>query len=247
MAKLLRTQDKLLLGLACLGDVFEDIHGLGGIIGASYKQMYGFVPRQYKKTNFANLVSRSLKTGNIEKITKNGEVFLRLTSQGTKKVSRDFPLLAVSHKSWDGKWRLVMFDIPQKLKRARDQLRSKLKELGFGMLQKSMWISPHNFTQDLREFLTFHNLEEMALVLEAKNIAGFSDKEIAEKVFHLSKLNEEYEEILNSCKNLLKEGKKDDLSKLKEKWLELTSKDPFFPKELLPKPWLRENVNRFLR
>lgn len=246
MAKLLRARDKLFFALAFLGDMFEEMHDPGGLVGASYKEVYGFIPKRYKKTNFANLVSRSLKTGNIEKVTKNGEAYLRLTSQGVKKVYRDFPLMSMYKKPWDEKWRIVVFDIPQKQALGRDRLRDKLKELGFRMLQKSTWISPHNFVEDLREFLAFHDLEEMVLVLEAKTIAGFSDKEIVEKVFHVSKLNEEYEELFESCKKALQEGNENDLPKLKEKWLNLTLKDLFFPKVLLPKPWFREDVDKIL-
>lgn len=247
MAKLLRAKDKIFFALAFLGDMFEEMHDPGGLVSASYKQVYGFAPKRYKKTNFANLVSRNLKTGNIEKVIKNGEIYLRLTSQGAKRVFRDFPLMSITKKPWDGKWRIVVFDIPQKQAAVRDRLRGKLKELGFGMLQKSTWVSPHDFVQDIREFLAFHNLEEMVLVLEAKNIAGFSNKGIVEKVFSLSKLNEEYKELLEECKNIFKKGKKDDLPKLKDKWLELTLKDPFFPKELLPKPWFRENIGKILK
>ena len=45
-------------------------------------------------------------------------------------------------KSWDGKWRIVAFDITEKRKNAWDALRSKLKELGFYELQKSVFIYP---------------------------------------------------------------------------------------------------------
>jgi len=44
---------------------------------------------------------------------------------------------------WDGKWRLVIFDIPDKKKLAREVLRCKLKELGFYLLQESVFIHPY--------------------------------------------------------------------------------------------------------
>lgn len=45
-------------------------------------------------------------------------------------------------KHWDGKWRIVVFDIPEKMRNARNALRRKLKELGFYELQKSVMICP---------------------------------------------------------------------------------------------------------
>lgn len=45
-------------------------------------------------------------------------------------------------KRWDGKWRIVVFDIPEKIRAARDALRIKLCKLGFYELQKSVFIYP---------------------------------------------------------------------------------------------------------
>src|SRR3989344_8323539 len=44
---------------------------------------------------------------------------------------------------WDGKWRVVMFDIREKRRRARAQLRSLLVGAGFLRLQDSVWIHPY--------------------------------------------------------------------------------------------------------
>jgi len=43
---------------------------------------------------------------------------------------------------WDRKWRIVVFDIPEKKRQARDALRSKLQQLGFYKLQKSALVFP---------------------------------------------------------------------------------------------------------
>ena len=45
-------------------------------------------------------------------------------------------------KSWDGYWRLVVFDIPTDRQKARFALLAKLKRLGFIMLQRSIWVHP---------------------------------------------------------------------------------------------------------
>ena len=44
---------------------------------------------------------------------------------------------------WDGKWRVVMFDIREQRRRARSQLRSLLMGAGFLRLQDSVWIHPY--------------------------------------------------------------------------------------------------------
>lgn len=239
MSKLLRPQDRLLLGMALLADVFDEVRDVGGLVSASYKQVYGFVPNQYKKRNFANVVSRNLRTGNIEKILKGDEIFFRLTSEGKSKIQRDFPLVALRDRRWDKVWRIVVFDIPQKQAYLRNNLRKKLKQLGFGMLQESIWVSPHNIVADLREFLIALQIEEMVFVLEAKSIADFDDRELANKIFHLDTLNKEYKDLIEN-----QHGKLEEKRDLKRLYLQIFLKDPLLPKELLPNGWLEEKARK---
>lgn len=52
-------------------------------------------------------------------------------------------------EKWDGKWRMVIFDIPEKKRKARGALRDKLKELGFKELQKSVFIYPYECEDEI--------------------------------------------------------------------------------------------------
>jgi DNA-binding transcriptional regulator PaaX len=51
---------------------------------------------------------------------------------------------------WDGKWRIVLFDVPETKRPIRDYLRGVLKRLGFKEFQRSMWAWPYR----LPEFVT---------------------------------------------------------------------------------------------
>ena len=44
---------------------------------------------------------------------------------------------------WDGKWRILMFDIKEKRRRIRFQLRQLLQGAGFVRLQDSVWVHPY--------------------------------------------------------------------------------------------------------
>ena len=92
----------------------------------------------------------------IEKILKHGEAYLRLTSIGRKKIIREFPMLSFQKKKWDGKWRLVFFDVAEVQRGRRDQLRRYLKQLGMEEMQESVFVSPYkvfNQVKYLREVL----------------------------------------------------------------------------------------------
>lgn len=69
---------------------------------------------------------------------------LQITDKGRQRLEEtNFEKLAVKpRKKWDGFWRLVIYDIPEKDKQGRNALVSKLKELGFYQLQRSAWLHP---------------------------------------------------------------------------------------------------------
>lgn len=62
-------------------------------------------------------------------------------------------------KKWDRKWRVVIFDIPEKERLARDILRRKLKELGFYRLQKSVFVLPYECRREIELVKKIYEIE----------------------------------------------------------------------------------------
>jgi len=60
---------------------------------------------------------------------------------------------------WDGKWRIIIFDIPELNRRERAFLRNELKRIGFLELQKSIWIFPYNIEKELLLLLKLWKLD----------------------------------------------------------------------------------------
>lgn len=268
MGKLLRHRDILLLGLAGVLNVFEEIRDPLHVMSKGYESMYGWVPHQFRRNNFYHLVWRSIKTGYVEKVEKNGEMYLRLTSQGDEKVKRDFPLIALQRKPWDRKWRVVMFDIAEKEKRLRDDFRSKLKELGFGMLQESVFITPHDVLSDFVEFVDAQELSDSVYVMEVSEIRGGDVRTLANKLWDLEQLNEQYRRILEKIEEYLKilsgrgeklntnetgelrskgKTKEEIVREIRKDYLQVVSQDPFLPKELLPHGWKGLLVKEYIK
>lgn len=250
MGKLLRPQDRILLGLSILGDIFEEIRDPLRIVSASYKNLYGFVPKGYRRSSFEARLRRGFKTGLIEKIIKNEKPYFRLTNQGCKRLIRDFPLLALRKKKWDGKWRVVVFDIPEKERRLRAYLRQKLLELGFGMMQESVWISPLDVAEDLKEYLESRNLGDFVFILVARRLFAGNETKLAEKIWKLREINEEYGKILQEGERIriVKGKEKESLIKqLKTHYSEILISDPCLPKELLPEDWQGEKARKVIK
>ena len=70
---------------------------------------------------------------------------IHLTTQGEKKIDALYAgaYIIPMPARWDGKWRLVMFDVPEKRKKVRDILRMLLRSAGFIHFQDSAWIQPY--------------------------------------------------------------------------------------------------------
>lgn len=84
-----------------------------------------------------NVLSR-LKEKGLVSIDADGKI--RLTRKGERLLeSYRSP---VRPKSWDGRWRVVMFDIPERKRPSRVRLKQALTEIGFYRLQDSVWIHP---------------------------------------------------------------------------------------------------------
>lgn len=254
MKKLLRVRDVLFLTLAGIGDIAEEVKDPMQIMSKSYENMYGFIPKRYKRSNFLQTIGRSLKTGDIEKIVKNDQVYLRLTSIGTKRLKRDFSIFSLT-KRWDKKWLIVVFDISEKSKAVRDRFRNKLKSVGFGMLQESIWISPLSIGEDIREFINSIGLSEYVFVMEISGFVLGNPKHLARRVWNLDRLEKDYlnsKVKINNINQLIedqrdREGKsrakysKNYMNELLKKkreemrsYLEFLVNFPLLPKELLP-------------
>src|SRR3989344_2704281 len=54
-------------------------------------------------------------------------------------------------KKWDGRWRVVIFDVWERRRNIRNKLRSMLEKAGFLRLQDSVWIYPY----DCEELVAF--------------------------------------------------------------------------------------------
>ncbi|MDO8471324.1 MAG: CRISPR-associated endonuclease Cas2 [bacterium] len=110
------------------------------IIGALAK--LGILPSSRKSEVIKSAANR-LKNKGLLKF-ENG--YYALTADGEKILRRwqlaDYKL--TKPKKWDKKWRIVIFDIPERKKKVRDKIRQIFIETGFRRLQDSVWVYPYD-------------------------------------------------------------------------------------------------------
>lgn len=130
-----------------------------------YRYQYG-IPN-LRKSDLSQALKRLRERGLVELISTD-KLLYRLTDQGRDRAL--WTRMKMNKEKWDGKWRLVIWDIPEERKAVRDLLRYKLKQLGFTRWQKSVWASKINCTDILREFIKKVGIEDWVMVIESNNI-----------------------------------------------------------------------------
>ena len=118
-------------------------------------------------------LKRLHKRGLIEIIKrKNGITNVKLTKEGKRKLARyKIDLLEIEKpKKWDGKWRIIIFDIPVKKNFARELLRRKMKNLGFYKLQASVFVYPYPCYEVVKFLRDYFGVSSEVECLEAESL-----------------------------------------------------------------------------
>lgn len=102
---------------------------------------------------------------------------IALTELGTKRaVMRALgELKMIKPQKWDRIWRVVIFDVPNRHKAARDGLRHRLKTLGFYRLQESIFVYPYPCDEELRFLASLYNIGDYIRIIEAGAIVRDDD------------------------------------------------------------------------
>jgi len=90
---------------------------------------------------------------------KETEKGWELTSKGRIELIKIILWKKLENEKWDGKWRLIIFDIPEMSRKDRDFLRRELKWIGFVELQKSVWIFHYDMEKEIMALLKLWKLE----------------------------------------------------------------------------------------
>jgi len=90
---------------------------------------------------------RLVAMGYMTWMERDGKKFLRLTQSGQKLMQLEKEKVALAthkKKRWDRRWRMVVFDVPERRRKIRGRLCAAIQEVGFVRLQDSVWVYPYD-------------------------------------------------------------------------------------------------------
>ena len=121
-------------------------------------QSWRDIDREKLREEIKNLYKSKLVT---KKENPDGTITIILTDRGKlRALTYKFENMKIEKRDWDGKWRFVVFDVPERIRQGRDALREKLKQLGFYELQKSVFVFPYDCKNEIDFLIEFFELRK---------------------------------------------------------------------------------------
>ena len=116
----------------------------------------------------------------------DGTMTLVLSDAGKKRALTYHIRYARIHAKgpWDGKWRVVLYDIPEDEREARDAFRGHLTDLGLRKLQHSAGISPFDCKNEVEFFVELLDIRKYVRFIVADSI---DDEATWKRKFNLEK------------------------------------------------------------
>lgn len=182
----------------------------------------------------------------VEHESSASEPSYKLTKDGFLTISLTFPIFRFTREEWDGTWRILSYEIPEKKRELRDRLRRQVAAWGLGPWHRSFWLTPHPIIPFLKDLIS---QQEKAYVQAFESKHVFGDREILiEKVWGTSQLEKKYRKLFMKWHDLLSKDE-DKVKKMKlivNEYVDILKKDPGLPKELVGAKWIGfEAINLF--
>lgn len=153
-----------------------------------YFRIVSILPRELKKIRRSYLY-QVLREFEHERLiswreARDGTITAVITEKGKRKTLyfNVDTLQIIKPRRWDKIWRIVLFDVPERKRLARDVLRDKLQELGFYQLQRSVFIVPYSCREEIEFLVELYNVRMYVYYMEVTTI---SNEEKLKLIFNL--------------------------------------------------------------
>jgi phenylacetic acid degradation operon negative regulatory protein len=141
-------------------------------------------------------------------------------------------------EDWDGRWLLVSARLPERDRRARNMLRSRLAWAGFGSLAPGLWISPHPDREaEATKALYDAGAGKDGHVFIATRPGVGEVVAMVQQAWDLDAIEDEYEEFLKEFAATRSGNLLTRQIELVHSWRRFPALDPALPRELLPAHW----------
>ncbi|MEK7182141.1 MAG: hypothetical protein AAB334_00175 [Patescibacteria group bacterium] len=161
-------------------DILKAIVGATFVIGSMALPQLPLVYKMFdaeawkEKEKIRRAIDRLENKKYVKKYKKEGIDVIEITENGRKEILKYKidEIKIKEQKGWDGIWRIIMFDIPEKHKTARDGLTLKLIRIGCAPIQKSVFITPYECKKEIKFIGEYFGVSKHIIFLETEKISN---------------------------------------------------------------------------
>ena len=193
-------------------------------------------------TAYYSALSRLKKAGVLDcGRTAQGQRYLRANVPSRDAAAMN-PLQGWNSR-WDGRWRILTYDITEEEHAFRAGLRAHLQKLRMGCLQQSVWITPRDIRPEYADLQKVLGIGDVSFLFEAHTVLGQSSREIVQKAWDFERIRADHHRYLDMVQAARKrlDGHPPPRSGLEamareEVWAyrAVMEKDPLLPRSLWP-------------
>lgn len=231
----------LALGLGVSGKDGQFNGIFGDFQSKRYDRVLHFLPPGYPKKNFYALLLQLERQKLVSRGVMGGEQVVRITPEGITRVLWRYGHIGLSGRPWDGKWRIAVYDVPEKDRYTREKCRKLLGHFGFASLHPSVYLSPFDTFERVRSELAQNGLLSSVFLMMGDSSDLGDSQVLAGRLWQLTTLAMNYQHLIRRFQIVmgqqLPEKKRLGLRRVRSDFIRLVASDPLLPVALLPQDW----------
>jgi phenylacetic acid degradation operon negative regulatory protein len=177
------------------------LHHLSWNLGKIMRPTWRNVDRSFESWAYGNGLLRQIQRLEAQALLesrrdpKTGKRVIRLTEKGLRSCTGALDPEQRWARSWDHKWRMVLFDLPEIDRRQRRKLRTELLQAHFGCLQRSVWISPDSLDEAARNIKSLVVSAGSLLLIEGIPCGGETPADLVKAAWDFQRIRDAWLEL----------------------------------------------------
>ncbi len=223
--------------MTILDELLILLDDLGEAPAEAIRHYFSHSSRQIIFSSLGRLVNRGWVVKKLKRIDHYS-----ITNHGVNELNRTLDSIKKEGiPSWDNRWRIVIFDIPESKRKMRDQLRAALRREGYGLLNSSVWLTPWDRKESIKLIAKKLNLADNVIQLETCEMTEtYQNILLTQKSWDWSRLESVYRQFLSTAEKDLSTFVLGEpitrfrAKKLVYRYAEVVKQDPLLPHDIAP-------------
>lgn len=126
---------------------------------------------KYNLWRLRQVIKRMQQSRFVEIVEGNGAAVVKITEKGRRKLlSYNLETMKLDETKWDGKWRLVIYDVKANKKLNSEMFRRALTKLNLLKLQKSVYLTPFRCEDHIEYLRQLFEIGDEVLILKVGSL-----------------------------------------------------------------------------